>query len=122
MGLTYEAHYPVLTWTSVGDVDHAEGMEVVAASFETIRASGKAGWHILADLYRSDENRSSDELRTIAAAVGAQKGLLSGRIGIVAARPLIRGTSRMFAAYMDDYGVEVRIFSNVEDGLAWLVS
>ena len=121
MALLYRLQYPVLEWEAVGTVDHGQQLEVARQSFVAIEGTGDRGWHLLIDLSRSIENRTAGELRELAQLVGRHAELLSGRIAMVTQKPLLRGTSRMFAAYVEEYGVEVRVFGTGEEALSWLV-
>ena len=122
MALSFTLEYPLLHWTAVGTVGHEDGLHATRQSFLAIEATGERGWHILIDLTRSEENRTASELRELAQLVAEQKWLLSERIAAVAETPLLRGTSRMFAVYMEDYGVDVRVFGSMDEARAWLVT
>ena len=121
MGLKYEAKYPILKWITVGDVIYDEGIAVVTSSFDEIRESGKRPWHILASLLQSTENRTEDELRGIAETIATRKGLLSGKLAVVVRQPLIYGVTKMFAVFMSEYDIVVKIFATEESAEQWLL-
>ncbi|MBA3581918.1 MAG: hypothetical protein H0W44_05620 [Gammaproteobacteria bacterium] len=121
MGIKYRLEYPILHWIVEGDVDYQAGAEIVQQSFIDAQRTGLLGWHILADLNESKENKSEQELRDIAYLVSTHKGLLSGKLAIVVKTSLVFGTSRMFGVFMEDFGVEVNIFRcSVLEAERWL--
>ena len=125
MALSYEFDGQVLRFTSEGDFDFDEGLKVLHGGLDRAReVSREQGRRIptLIDIRHSTEQRSSDELRQVAEAIGEAQDVLDSRLAIVVLAPHLYGLSRMFAVFADWAGVEVRIFSDPDKATQWLLA
>lgn len=75
---------------------------------------------MLFDIRESREQRSSDELRDIARFLAGQGAEISRHCAIVAGDAFHFGLGRMFSAYSEPEGLEVRVFRDVEAAKRWL--
>lgn len=119
MGIAFDLSGRVLRFTTTGDVEYADGAAVLRAGFVAAAAAG-GRWHLLFDIRASEENRSGDEMRAVAALVAARRDVLTGRCVLVADDPLRYGLARMAAVYYDSLGFESMVCRSLADAEAWL--
>ncbi|MBM3290445.1 MAG: hypothetical protein FJY92_09860 [Candidatus Hydrogenedentes bacterium] len=124
MGISYETSEGVLTFLTRGEVDFAGGLQVLQRGFADAAAKSASDpsvkWHLLFDIRESTENRSSGELRGIAEIIAAHRSILTGRCALVVASPLYYGLGRVFAVFMEGFGLTVTVVHSGPDALAWL--
>jgi len=121
MPLRYELRDPVLWYVAEGDVDYAAGREVLRSGVEAAGAHAPArSWDVLFDIRESGERRSAEELRGIASFCAEQGPTLSRRCAVVAGDAFHFGLGRMFGAYAEPAGVEVRVFRDLAAAEQWL--
>jgi len=104
-----------------GDVDYEEGLAILLGALaEAERIDGAARWDVVFDIRRSEEERSPDELRQIASFLGEHGRVLSGGCAVIAGDPLHFGLGRMFEAFTEPRGIEVRVVSDEAEAADWL--
>lgn len=75
------------------------------------------------DLRRSEATRSTGELLSVVDFVGSQRDhTLPLRCAVVATTDLRFGLSRMAAAYVERYGVDLQVFRDVQSAEYWLAN
>lgn len=124
MSLTYDLREDVICFTTHGAVDFVDGLHVLQCGFEeassiTARDPGRK-WHLLFDIRASTESRTTGELRDIANLIASNRGMLSGRCAIIVSKPLYYGLSRVFAVFMESFGLSTSILHSDEEALRWL--
>lgn len=121
MPLTYSLAEGIIDVVATGEVDFHAGLAVLGRAFAAAAAVAPTGWHLVIDITRSEENRTSEELRGIVEVVREHRPLLSGRCAVVASDALHYGLGRMFQTYMDGAGAVVAIFEGMEEAREWVV-
>ncbi len=103
-------------FTTVGDVDFEEGLDILEKGMDEVRKSGQP--HVLLfDLSQSAENRSVEELHMIS--VFIQERLPHAHLAMVAQQDLYYGISRMFSSFAESLSLESRAFRNRDDAIDW---
>ena len=117
MPINYKVADGVRIFTTIGDVDYHEGLNVLKEGLQGAEPPGPA--LILFDITRSKENRTHDEIRNIAQFV---KPFVRGeaKISLLVDRDLYYGLSRMFASYVEEENIEAQVFKGYDDALTWL--
>ena len=118
MPVTYQIADAVLTFTTVGDVDYADGLAVLTDGLSRYADSQPAIPRVLFDLTLSTEDRSSDELQGIAQLVSRR--LPRARIALVVRSSLHFGLARVFAAFADEDASAINVFRDMAQAQAWL--
>jgi len=123
MGLAYQLADGMIRFVTTDDVDFDAGLQVLQEALHTA-AELEPGrrWHLLFDIRHSSEDRSSDELRTIATLIGDYRKELSGRCAVVVTDPLHYGLGRMFGTFMEKLGVETMVSRRLDEAQDWLRS
>lgn len=121
MGLAYHLADGFVRFVTTGGVEFSDGTQTLrdglAAAAEA--APGRR-WGLLFDIRESAENRSGDELRTIAALIAARRGILSGRAAVLVADPLHYGLGRMFGVFMEGMGLTAAVFTDPAEAEGWV--
>lgn len=123
MGIRHSFFDGMLKFVTVGSVEFAEGLAVLHAGLEEARHRAKDapdGWGVLFDVRESTEDRSSNDMRGIAAELGKYADVLSKRAAILVSRPVYYGMGRMFGAFTEQFGIQVRVFYHEPDAVLWL--
>jgi len=122
MPLSYKITDGLLRYTAQGDVEFAEGLEVLQAGLrEVVETRVGVPTPVLFDIRASSESRGSDELRGIAAVLGAHSEAVGGRCAVVAAPGLYYGVSRIFSVFVEQHGIEMQIFVSPTEAEMWLI-
>ena len=79
-------------------------------------------FHFLVDVSRSEsiKQRSPEEIRLVAEALGPYTQRIGGRCAVVATEGLRFGLSRMGSAYSGGVGVDAQVFLDEASALRWL--
>ena len=120
MPISYTMDDSALTFTTVGDVDFAEGLAVLNDGMCRYEQSKPAQIRVLFDLTQSTENRSGEELKYICHVV-TQK-LPGARIALVVRSDLLYGLSRMFSAMAYGKVSDSQVFRSMTEAQAWLLA
>ncbi|NUM52867.1 MAG: hypothetical protein HUU46_04405 [Candidatus Hydrogenedentes bacterium] len=124
MGLTYEIRGDILWFATHGAVDFVDGLHVIQCGFaeasDLAARDAERKWHLLFDVRESTESRTSGELRDIATLIASHRGMLSGRCAIIVSKPLYYGLSRMFAVFMESFGLSTSVLHSDEEAVRWL--
>ncbi len=118
MPIQYEIVDNILHVTTEGEVEFTEGLSTLTTGLNIYRDTKPQIPRILFNLINSTEDRSTDELKGIAAIVGQQ--INKPRIAIVVRSNLHYGLSRMFAVYVDKNVEDIKIFRELKDACDWL--
>lgn len=103
--------------------DHYSFQEPVQAVNEAMAAPRfRAGMALLIDARRSTSSRSSDEFRERAwwMASLASNGLSNRSAIVISSEPHQFGLARMAEIHLDIKGLELEIFTDLDDALHWL--
>jgi hypothetical protein len=121
MPMSFDLQEGALWFRTWDDVVYDEGIAVLERGLEAaLQASAQRRWPVVFDIRESRENRSADELRGIAEFVAAHDGVLSGHCAVLASDALHFGLGRMFEAFSQEHGIDVRVFREPEALVAWL--
>lgn len=117
MPINFHTSNGVGVFTTIGDVDYLEGIEVLTHGLESIQSSDPL--LVLFDLRQSLEHRSTEEVAGIADLV---KPYVSGtaKIALLAEADLYFGLSRIFSVYVEDVKIAARVFREYDQALSWL--
>jgi hypothetical protein len=118
MGLSFELRDGIGIFSSSGDVEYDEGMQVFRSGLEELARSEHAPARMLFDLLESTESRSQAELRAIVDV--AKQHLPGGRMALAAQSDLLFGLSRMFGIHAEQAGFEAAVFKSRDEAIAWL--
>lgn len=122
MALSYEIRGGILRYTAHGDVEYDVGLRVLQDGLAAaVAAYDGTPIPVLFDIRDSAEHRGADELRGIAAVLGQHAETVGGKCAIAAESGLYYGVSRMFAVFVEEYGIEMQIFETPEKAEAWLL-
>lgn len=119
MAVTWEILHSVLVLTSSG----YGGRGTVAALTEAISDPRfRPGLSLLFDMRLATDNPSSAEMRSRAKFLASLRPLgISHRCAqVVGPRPHQYGLARMEAAHLEFQGMELEVFSDVNEALMWL--
>ena len=121
MPLTYEISGDFLRYTVNGDVEYEAGLAVLVAGLSEVQET-RVGipTPVIFDIRDSAESRGAEELRGIAAVVGQYSDAVGRKCAVIAASGLYYGVSRMFAAFVEEHGIEMQIFDSIPKAEAWL--
>lgn len=119
MPINYQINNEVCIFTTVGDIDYHEGINVLKEGLERIKTFDPA--LILFDIRLSKENRSSDEIFEITKVI---KSMVLSRlkIALLVDGDLYYGLSRMFSSYIEEADIRTNVFKQYDDALTWLLS
>jgi hypothetical protein len=120
MAVTWEIRGLVLIVTLVGDYGFDEPVKAVTEALAD--AQLRPGTSLLVDARLSRARRTSEEFRTRATWVASlgSKGLSSRCAIVIAPEPHQIGMARMVATHHEIQGVEMSIFTDLEEALRWL--
>ena len=107
MGLSYSYEDDMLRIVGEGDYTAQDLMDLLAAALSDPRS--RPGISTLMDVRRSEAARTTDELVSIVDFLGSTTDL---RFGL----------SRMVSVYLEKYGVDLRVFRDIESAELWLRS
>jgi len=103
-------------FTTVGDVDFEEGLDILEKGMDAVHKSGQP--HVLLfDFSQSAENRSAEELHTISMFI--QERLPRAHLAMVAQQDLYYGISRMFSSFAESLSLDSRAFRNRDEAIDW---
>jgi len=74
----------------------------------------------LSDYREIELSATSDDMRAIANILGANASFFRRRNAVVVASQAAYGMARMFEAFAEPHGLELRIFEDVAEAEAWL--
>ncbi|MCC6154887.1 MAG: hypothetical protein IT367_14065 [Candidatus Hydrogenedentes bacterium] len=124
MGITYVIQDDVIRFTTHGAVDFVDGLHELQCGFaeasDITAKDATRKWLLLFDVRESTESRTSGELRDIATLIASHRGLLRGRCAIIVSKPLYYGLGRMFAVFMESFGLTTAVLHSDEEALHWL--
>jgi len=117
MPINYHVDDEIRIFTTIGDVEYEEGLNVLKEGLQGIKASDTA--LILFDIRQSRENRTHDEIHGMAQFL---KPFIAGnaKISLLVDRDLYYGLSRMFMSYVEEDAIEAKVFKEYDDALLWL--
>ena len=117
MPINFRVNDDIRIFTTIGDVEYHEGLNVLKEGLQGIKTSDPV--LILFDIRLSRENRTHDEIHNIAQFV---KPFISGKakISLLVDHDLYYGLSRMFMSYVEEDAIEAQIFKDYDDAIAWL--
>jgi len=121
MGLCYSYDDEMLRIVGEGDYTAQDLKDLLVAAISDPRT--RPGIPTLMDIRRSEATRTTDELVSIVDFLGSKRDRsVPLRCAVVATGDLRFGLSRMVSVYLERYGVELRVFRDVESAEAWLRS
>lgn len=121
MGLCYSYDDKMLRIVGEGDYTAQDLKDLLVAAISDPRT--RPGIPTLMDIRRSEATRTNDELVSIVDFLGSKRDRsVPLRCAVVATGDLRFGLSRMVSVYVERYGVELRVFRDVESAEAWLRS
>lgn len=114
-----DEQHTLLKFEIVGDWT-TEDMEQV--TLEGVRGiAGREGYDALCDLTRTGRASTPAEIRRLVEILTDEGSALRGRrAAMVVGNPTSYGMMRMLAAHAEPIGIEVKIFSNVEEAMRFL--
>ena len=118
MPITFHIDNNIGIYITKGDVEFSEGMSVLLGGLQEIKSKLESPL-ILFDLRESEENRSSNEISSIADVVGMH--VEGAKVAMLVNRAPYFGLSRVFEAYVESSNVQTRVFKEYEDALSWLM-
>jgi len=123
MPLLYELTDTVLCITTEGDVDYETGLQVTGEALTAARAAwrvnGNRPFDIIFDIRKSTEERSANELRSVAEFIAGYGDVLTGRMAVVADDPYHFALGRIFEVFAEHLGQKPRVFGKYDDAEAW---
>lgn len=112
--------------TTIGDVDYSTGMtQLLSALHEAddiLRADSGPAWHYLADIRESTEQRTGDELWSIASLLSSHRKILSGKIAIILTDRHLAEITRMFGSIVARHGMTIGVFASPVEAQTWLAA
>ena len=121
MGLSYSYEDDMLRIVGEGDYTAQDLMDLLAAALSDPRS--RPGISTLMDVRRSEAARTTDELVSIVEFLGSKRDrAVPLRCAVVATSDLRFGLSRMVSVYLEKYGVDLRVFRDIESAELWLRS
>ena len=117
MPITFETRNNIGVFTTIGDVEFAEGKKTLEQGLKQIK-SGETEHKLLFDLRKSTEDRTKEEMQGLADFVNQLLG--SCLIALVVNHDLLKGMSNMFATYCELHGMHSRVFESLDDATSWL--
>lgn len=117
MPINFQNNDGIGIFTTVGDVDYGEGIDVLTHGLQSIQSADPL--LVLFDLRQSREHRSAEEVSSIADIV---KPYVSGtaKIALLAEADIYFGLSRIFSAYVEDTRITAQVFRDYDQALSWL--
>ena len=119
MAVSWEIRGSILVLTLVGEC----GLEITKA-FEEAMTDPRflPGTSLLLDVRRSADNPSSDEFRRRTELLGRRtaRGLASRCALVIGPKPHQYGLARMASVHSETKGIELEIFTEMEEALGWL--
>lgn len=121
MGLSYSYDDDMLRIVGEGDYTAQDLKDLLAAALSDPRA--RPGISTLMDIRRSEASRTTDELVSVVDFLGSKRDrAVPLRCAVVATSDLRFGLSRMVSVYLERYGVDLRVFRDIEPAELWLRS
>jgi hypothetical protein len=119
MGLSYGYDDDTLRIVAEGDYSAQELREHLVAAMSDPRT--RPGIATLMDIRRTEAVRTTEELVSLADFLGSKRDrAIPLRVAVVAAGDLHFGLSRMVSVYVERYGVDLRVFREIEPAELWL--
>jgi hypothetical protein len=121
MGLSYSYDDDMLRIVGEGHYSAGELKDLLLAAISDPRTT--PGMPTLMDIRASEATRTTDELVSVVDFFGSKKDpRVPLRCAVVATTDLRYGLSRMASAYVERYGVDLRVFRDVDSAELWLKS
>jgi hypothetical protein len=117
MPMDFQIKNGIVVFTTVGELDYQEGINVLKEGLHSIKGSNPA--LILFDIRQSQENRTHDEILNISEFIKPFI-LEKAKIALLVEHDLYFGLSRMFASYVEEADIEAQVFKKYDDALSWL--
>jgi len=119
MGIHYEFHDNLAVFTYSGDFD----MRTLVETWDQAIADPafKAVTKVLVDGRMSELNMPTEQMELQAIYVARTKRLRTAKWAVVAEiNSLAFGLSRMFQMFAEDDGLDIQVFKDYDEALAWL--
>jgi hypothetical protein len=121
MGLSYSYDDDTLRIVGEGDYTAQDLKDLLVAAISDPRT--RPGMSTLMDIRRSDATRTTSELVSMVDFLGSRRDrTVPLRCAVVATGDLRFGLSRMVSVYLERYGVDLRVFREIESAEFWLRS
>ena len=121
MGLSYSCEDDMLRIVGEGDYAAQDLKDLLAAALADPRT--RPGISTLMDIRRSEAARTTDELISVVDFLGSKRDrAVPLRCAVVTTSDLRFGLSRMVSVYLEKYGVDLRVFRDIESAEFWLRS
>jgi hypothetical protein len=119
MGLSYSYDGDVLRIVGEGNYSVQALKDLLTAAMSDPRT--RPGMSTLMDIRQSEATRTTEELVSVVDFLGSKRDRsVPLRCAVVAAGDLRFGLSRMVSVYVEKYGVELRVFRDLESAEFWL--
>jgi hypothetical protein len=119
MGLSYSYDDDMLRIVGEGDYTAQDLKDLLVAALSDPRTT--PGISTLMDIRRSEASRTTDELVSVVDFLGSKRDrTVPLRCAVVTASDLRFGLSRMVSVYLERYGVDLRVFRDIEPAEFWL--
>lgn len=119
MGLSYSFDEEMLRIVGEGKYTAEELKDLIGAAMADPRTA--PGMPTLMDFRSSEAARTTEELVSVVDFFGSQRDpAVPLRCAVVATTDLRFGLSRMAAVYVERYGVDLRVFRDIESAEFWL--
>jgi len=121
MGLSYSYDGDTLRIVGEGDYTAQDLKDLLLAVIADPRT--RPGMSTLMDIRQSEAKRTTDELVAMADFLGSKRDrAVPLRCAVVATGDLHFGLSRMVSVYLERYGVDLRVFREIEAAEYWIRS
>jgi hypothetical protein len=121
MGLSYSYDDDMLRIVAEGDYTAQDLKDLLVAALSDPRT--RPGMSTLMDIRRSEAARTTDELVSVVDFLGSKRDrAVPLRCAVVTTSDLRFGLSRMVSVYLERYGVDLRVFREIEAAEYWIRS
>jgi hypothetical protein len=124
MSFEIELREQMIVTVAAGPQDFSRSMHrlmlTIHEAARRCREEGAPPWHYLADVRGSKAFRSTDEIWSVAQAIGTHLGTLSGRIAVVVTDAYSQELARMFGSIVQSYGMKFGLFDDIKPAEDWL--
>jgi len=121
MGLSYSYDEDMLRIVGEGDYTVRDLKDLLVAALSDPRT--RPGIPTLMDIRRSEAARTTEELVSLVDFLGSKRDrTVPLHCAVVATSDLRFGLSRMVSVYLERYGVDLRVFREIEAAELWLRS
>jgi hypothetical protein len=118
MGVSYVYDDDMLVIVGESDYTTQEVKEIFLAAISNPRTTPET--LALIDIRGCEATRTRDEVIALVDFLGSKREHLPARCAVVVASDLRFGFSRLASAHFEEYGIEVRVFRDIDLARQWL--